>query len=44
MKLLHIDSSAQGEQSVSRALTAAVVARFAAEVPDLEVIRYDLDA
>jgi FMN-dependent NADH-azoreductase len=44
MKLLHIDSSALGEQSVSRALTAAVVARFAAEVPDLEAIRYDLDA
>lgn len=44
MKLLHIDSSALGEHSVSRALTEAIVANFRADVPDLAVIRYDLDA
>jgi FMN-dependent NADH-azoreductase len=44
MKLLHIDSSALGENSVSRALSAATVQRFRAEHPDLELIRYDLDA
>lgn len=44
MKLLHIDASALGENSVSRTLTAAVVARFRATDPALEVLRWDLDA
>lgn len=44
MNLLHIDSSALGENSVSRILSAAIVARFRAEWPALNVIRYDLDA
>ncbi len=44
MKLLHIDSSALGASSVSRALSAAAVARIQAETPALELIRYDLDA
>lgn len=44
MKLLHIDASALGENSVSRTLTAAVVARFRAADPALEVLRWDLDA
>lgn len=43
MKLLHIDSSALGDNSVSRALTAAVVARFAAQDGELEVTYRDLD-
>jgi len=40
MKLLHIDSSITGEGSVSRALTASIVARFAGA----EVIVRDLSA
>lgn len=44
MKLLHIDSSALGANSVSRVLSGAVVDRFRAEAPATEVIRYDLDA
>jgi FMN-dependent NADH-azoreductase len=44
MKLLHIDSSALGDNSVSRVLTRAVVERFQAELPGLALIRYDLDA
>ena len=44
MKLLHIDSSVLGAQSASRELTAAVVARWRAAQPGLEVIRRDLDA
>lgn len=44
MKLLHIDSSALGDNSVSRVLTRAVVERFQAELPELGLIRYDLDA
>lgn len=44
MKLLHIDSSALGENSVSRVLTRAVVERFQAELPGLDLVRYDLDA
>ncbi len=44
MKLLHIDASALGEHSVSRILSAAVVARIGVEEPVLEVVRLDLDA
>lgn len=44
MKLLHIDASALAGHSVSRTLTAAVVARFQAAHPGLEVLRWDLDA
>lgn len=44
MKLLHIDSSALGDHSVSRVLTRAVVARFQAELPGLELTYLDLDA
>lgn len=44
MKLLHIDSSALGDNSVSRTLTAAIVQRFRAAMPALDVVRYDLDA
>ena len=42
MKLLHIDSSILGENSASRAVTAAVVAQLRAEQPALDVIRIDL--
>jgi len=42
MKLLHIDSSVLGENSVSRGLTAAIVARQAALHPGLEVTHLDL--
>lgn len=44
MKLLHIDSSVLGDQSASRALGAAVVARSHAEHPDLEIVYRDLAA
>lgn len=44
MKLLHIDSSVLGENSASRALTGAIVARLRAEHPGIEVIRRDLAA
>ena len=44
MKLLHIDASALGDNSVSRQLSAAVVARFKDSVEDLEVSYRDLDA
>ena len=44
MKLLHIDSSVLGENSASRSLTAAIVARLRAENPGVEVIRRDLAA
>ncbi|HJP99318.1 MAG TPA: FMN-dependent NADH-azoreductase [Rhodanobacteraceae bacterium] len=44
MKLLHIDSSVLGEQSASRSLTAAIVARLRAEHPGIEVVRRDLAA
>lgn len=44
MKLLHVDSSALGANSVSRTLSAATVARFQAETPSLGIVRYDLDA
>ena len=44
MKLLHIDSSALAANSVSRQLTAAIVARWQDSVPGLEVTYRDLDA
>lgn len=44
MKLLHIDSSALGENSVSRELGAAIVARWQATLPALSVEYRDLDA
>lgn len=44
MKLLQIDSSVLGENSVSRKLTAAIVARQAALHPGLEVEQLDLGA
>lgn len=42
MKLLHIDSSIQGEASASRAISAAVVERLRAADPGLEVVYRDL--
>lgn len=44
MKLLHIDSSALADNSVSRQLTAAIVARWQDQLPGLEVTYHDLDA
>lgn len=42
MKLLHVDSAITGADSVSRKLSAAVVARLQAVSPALEVVRRDL--
>lgn len=44
MRLLHLDSSALGAQSVTRELSADVVARWQDAVPGLEVAYRDLDA
>ena len=44
MKLLHIDSSALGNHSVSRGLTAAIVAELVREQPGLDVTYRDLAA
>lgn len=44
MKLLHIDSSITGDNSVSRILSAAAVQRLVAATPALEVSRRDLAA
>lgn len=44
MKLLHLDSSILGGNSVSRALSAAVVARLTATTPDVSVTYRDLVA
>jgi FMN-dependent NADH-azoreductase len=44
MKLLHIDSSILGDNSASRAITAAAVARLRTLHPDAEVQRRDLAA
>jgi FMN-dependent NADH-azoreductase len=44
MKLLHIDSSIQGQASASRELTREIVARWKAERPDTEVTYLDLAA
>ena len=43
MKLLHLDSSALGDNSVTRELSAAVVARWKALQPGLQVEYRDLD-
>lgn len=42
MNLLHIDASILGENSVSRALSAAAVERLKAANPGLEIVRRDL--
>ncbi|HEY0801872.1 MAG TPA: NAD(P)H-dependent oxidoreductase [Steroidobacteraceae bacterium] len=42
MQLLHIDSSVLGAHSVSRALSAEIVARQIALRPDISVVRRDL--
>jgi FMN-dependent NADH-azoreductase len=44
MKLLHIDSSIQGEASASRALTRAIVARWREAHPGAEIVYRDLAA
>jgi Acyl carrier protein phosphodiesterase len=44
MKLLHIDSSALGGNSISRQLTAAVVETWRKALPDLVVDYRDLDS
>lgn len=44
MNLLHLDSSALGANSVSRQLSAAIVAQWAAREPRLQVQYRDLDA
>ena len=44
MKLLHIDTSALGAQSVTREITAAIVARWQDALPGLTTIHRDLDA
>jgi FMN-dependent NADH-azoreductase len=41
-KLLHIDSSIQGERSASRTVTREIVARWRGAVPNLEVTYLDL--
>jgi FMN-dependent NADH-azoreductase len=43
MRLLHLDSSALGAQSVTRELSAAAVARWQDTVPGLDVAYRDLD-
>lgn len=42
MKVLHVDASILGESSVSRQLSAAVVARLRQAHPDVVVTHYDL--
>lgn len=44
MKLLHLDSSIQGDASASRLLTRAIVSRWQAEHPGTEVTYRDLAA
>lgn len=44
MKLLHIDSSILGENSVSRSISTAVVERLRQAAPGLEVVTRDLAA
>ncbi|MEO6264244.1 MAG: NAD(P)H-dependent oxidoreductase [Luteimonas sp.] len=44
MKLLHVDSSILGQNSASRELSAAIVARWQDAVPGLQVTYRDLDA
>lgn len=44
MKLLHVDSSVLGEASISRRVSAAIVARLAEAHPGVETVRRDLGA
>ncbi len=44
MTILHVDSSINGDRSVSRALTAATVAHLAALTPSAKVVYRDLGA
>ena len=44
MKLLHLDSAATGTSSVTRELSAAIVARWKDKLPQLQVRYRDLDA
>jgi FMN-dependent NADH-azoreductase len=44
MKLLHVDSSIQGAHSVSRQLSAEIVAKLRQVTPDLEITDRDLAA
>ena len=44
MKLLHLDSSALADNSVTRELTAAIVARWQDKLPRLQVEYRDLDS
>ena len=44
MKLLHVDSSILGDNSVSRQISAAIVETLKAENPGVEVTRRDLGA
>lgn len=44
MKILHLDSSALGANSVTRELSAAVVARWQDDLPDVSVAYRDLDS
>jgi FMN-dependent NADH-azoreductase len=44
MKLLHLDASALGTGSVTRELTAAIVARWQDKLPQLQVQYRDLDS
>ena len=44
MKLLHIDSSSSGSRSVSRQLTASIVARLKQTTPSLEITYRDIAA
>jgi len=44
MRLLHLDSSIQGENSASRAIAAAVVEKLRAADPTLEIVYRDLAA
>jgi FMN-dependent NADH-azoreductase len=44
MNLLHIDSSVSGEGSASREISAAIVSALSRTIPDLAVVRRDLEA
>ena len=44
MQLLHVDSSITGTQSVSRQLTAEIVAKLRQVTPDLDITYRDLAA
>lgn len=44
MNILHIDSSIQGEQSVTRSLSSAIVTHLRDQLPDAQVIHRDVAA